>query len=309
MIRCLDRALSALEKCGVPHEVLLVDDASPQFEKHKILKQFPKIIVIQNKRNLGFGPTCNMGARLAKGNWILFLNNDCYLNEDYFIALSDSELLQDPMVFSLQGGIFNTDGKRVDAAKFPRTKGFFLFQGIDTTQNFKLRHEQTLQKIPTVFSSGCNAFVNKAKFDELKGFDDLYAPFYTEDADLGLRSWRKGWNSYYIPRARCIHEGSDTISKLPSPFVRSVAKRNRWVFHIKHLPLLSLLLWLGIHFVDYLFANIFQRKVYKYFNKHAWPKFWSAFRSRSTPYQIPTSKVVDYFNNFYLNNKKESEFF
>jgi O-antigen biosynthesis protein len=81
----------------------------------------------------------------------------------------------------------------------------------------------------------------------LGGFDELLAPFYLEDTDLGYMAWKRGWKVLYQPASIVFHEHRGTIGKkFTSEYIQSVLKKNFLLFLWKNIHE-----WrkLGSHFV------------------------------------------------------------
>ena len=97
--------------------------------------------------------------------------------------------------------------------------------------------------LPSFFLSGANALMDREKLMQLQGFDEIYAPYYYEDADLGIRAWRAGWCCYVEPKAVCMHATSSTISKAKPEKVKIIAERNRIILNYLHLPYAQLRLF------------------------------------------------------------------
>jgi len=74
---------------GVPYEVIVVDDASTD-KTEEVLSHVSSLTYIRNEKNLGFVHTCNRGAELAKGKFVLFLNNDTQVTENWLGPLIDT---------------------------------------------------------------------------------------------------------------------------------------------------------------------------------------------------------------------------
>jgi GT2 family glycosyltransferase len=256
--RCIEAAQKALRSWADRGEIIVVDDASTDDSLAIVQAKFPEIRMQPQLLNQGFSKTCNVGAALAQGEWILFLNNDCYLSENYLQKIFEKLPSFPVTLFSVMGGIYNLNDQLVDSAKFPETRTGGLWRGLKSTLNV----ESGEVILPTLFSSGCNAMVNAQKFRELGGFDERFSPFYLEDVDLGLSGWRQGWSSFYVPQAKCIHEGSKSIGQISTNYVRVVSKRNRWLLHFKHLPFFSLMMWAFIHGLELLFGVIFRPHFY-----------------------------------------------
>ena len=75
----------------------------------------------------------------------------------------------------------------------------------------------------------------RRRFLELGGYDDVYAPFFWEDVDLGYRAWRRGLASLHVPSAVCHHEGSATIGERPMDERLQAWHRNWALFHLRNL--------------------------------------------------------------------------
>src|ERR1035437_7989852 len=71
---CLKTAYTALK--GVPNEIIIIDNASPDKIGAQIKIKFPEVKIIRREVNGGFGENNNMGMRIAKGKYILLLNDD-----------------------------------------------------------------------------------------------------------------------------------------------------------------------------------------------------------------------------------------
>ena len=78
---------------------------------------------------------------------------------------------------------------------------------------------------------------------ELGGFDEIYSPFYYEDADLSYRAWKRGYWVYYEPRSIVYHAHQATIGKgFSKRYINFVFNRNRLIFLWKNLTDSDLLL-------------------------------------------------------------------
>ena len=79
---CLHSVLRAAE--GLPVEVIVVDNASADDSVAWVERHFPEIKVIANRENTGFSKANNQGVEIATGKYILFLNPDTVMPEDFF---------------------------------------------------------------------------------------------------------------------------------------------------------------------------------------------------------------------------------
>ena len=79
----------------------------------------------------------------------------------------------------------------------------------------------------TGWLSGGGSVINKEKFLKLGGFDPVYAPFYSEDVDLGYRAWKSGYKLIWEPKSLIEHKHESTMSKFPKRTLDYIKERNR----------------------------------------------------------------------------------
>ena len=79
---CLHSILRAAE--GIDAEVIVVDNNSKDDSCEMIKKKYPQVKLIENKENLGFSKANNQGVSIAAGEYILFINPDTVMPEDFF---------------------------------------------------------------------------------------------------------------------------------------------------------------------------------------------------------------------------------
>jgi GT2 family glycosyltransferase len=141
--------------------------------------------------------------------------------------------------FGVMGQIKNYQSLQTeDYARFPRFKGVKL-------KATKFYHSTTpTEAIYTSYLSGANALICTQKLKLLKGFDEIYSPFYFEDFDLGLRAWKMGWKLYYEHQSICFHKVSATTNKInKSNFVKKTYYRNSFILHAIHLKGFRKIAW------------------------------------------------------------------
>ncbi len=89
---------------------------------------------------------------------------------------------------------------------------------------------------PCFYGGGGSCAFDRQKFLELGGFDELLAPFYLEDTDLGYMAWKRGWKVLYQPRSVVYHEHRGTIGKrFREEQIQAVLKKNYLLFCWKNI--------------------------------------------------------------------------
>ncbi len=203
---------SLAEHAGpVPFEVIVVDDASSDETAERLL-EVGGIQSIRNVHNLGFIGSCNAGAAAARGEYLLFLNNDTVVTAGWLEALVDcieeaprAGLVGARLVYPdgrLQeaGGIVFSDGAGWNVGRFENSS--------DPRYGFRREVD---------YCSGAAILLRRELFEELGRFDTRYAPAYYEDTDLAFAVRAAGFKVYCEPSATVIHfegvtSGTDTAS-------------------------------------------------------------------------------------------------
>lgn len=181
-----------------------------------IKNNFSKITLVINKKNLLFCKAYNQGIALAKEDYVLCLNDDVVL-EDNFI-----EELVKAMSCDKQIGMANGKILRMDKATIDST-GLFLGRSRKPLERgYSQADRGQFDKEGYIFgASAAAAIYRKEMLEDIKDengyFDERYGMFY-EDLDLAWRANKKGWRAYYNPRAIAYHKrGASTKTLLPKP--------------------------------------------------------------------------------------------
>jgi GT2 family glycosyltransferase len=245
--RNLPLVYEALRYATSDFEVIVSDDNSSDQSVAFLKLVYPQVICLPGSVNEGFSANINKGIRVASKELVLLLNSDVALFPDYFI--SQLQYFDQPDTFGVMGKIIGLKDDFIqDAAKYPKLNGLKLY----TTLNYQpIKGVSKAYQWPSLFLSGANALVDRKKLQLLGGFDEIYSPFYMEDADLGIRAWRMGWKCYYEPDAICRHPASATIVKYHKKReIERISARNRALFHHIHHSPFRLMIWKWLTFVQ-----------------------------------------------------------
>ncbi len=210
------------------YEVIVVDDCSPDATQ-EMLNRVTGVRMVTNEQNLGFNKSCNAGARAARGQYVLFLNNDTqvmpgWLDElvDTFAAHPEAGLVGSKLVYpngTLQeaGCIVWQDGSAWNYGRNgdPNHPEFNYLREVD-------------------YCSGASIMVPRDLFQDLGGFDLLFAPAYCEDSDLAFRIRALGRTVLYQPCSTVVHyegisSGTDVTEGVKAYQVENMKKfYQRW---------------------------------------------------------------------------------
>jgi len=231
LIKNLRHNLPYLEGC----QVIVVND-DPSESINEALQEFLAVTLIENSINKGFSGAVNSGAAQAAGTYLLLLNNDVkLLNDSYKTGLKQFE--SDTNLFAISFAQKEFDGSIVGKNELYWEQGF-------------LQHRKAKNNDVGIngWAEGGSSLVDKSKFDELHGFDELYAPFYWEDVDLSYRAGRAGYSVLFNPKILVEHHHETTISaQFTKNKITSIAYRNQLMFNWKVLTSWSMIYHHKLH--------------------------------------------------------------
>jgi hypothetical protein len=201
-------------------EVIILDNASTDGSVDLIKNNFSKIVVVENKENIGHSDACNQGAKIAKGEYLLFIDNDTNMDR-YFVK----ELLK---VFDAKpdagvaGGIVKDYGTNYiqELGILVDYFGYALPHIPTTTVGYLQEDKNQFTKIlETFYVSSCALMIPKWLFFKVGGFDRKYF-VYKDDLDLCWRVQLVGYRVYVNPKAKIYHKMGVTLGGSSSSIVK-----------------------------------------------------------------------------------------
>ncbi len=224
----LKECLNSLKEINYSnYEIILLDNASADNSIELALKICPEIRIVSLDKNYGFAEGTNKGAYEAKGEFIVFLNNDTRVHEDWLKELVNAvKIYGEENIYSSKVLFYNPP------YKINTIGGIITPMGSGLDINFAKPDLEKYNNVRFVGSpSGCSMLLKKSLFEKMGGFDKDYFA-YLEDVDFGWRCWLNGHKTYYIPTSIVYHKYGATGGQRDSPFR---------VFHVQKNKLSNIL--------------------------------------------------------------------
>jgi GT2 family glycosyltransferase len=220
---CLKSLFSTVS--GLSFEVIVIDSGSGDGCGSLVRREFPGVIFIESRGNLGFPRANNAAYGRASGDAILFLNPDTEVREGAILNLWQS-LRQLPQVGIVGAKLLNSDGSVQTSCiqAFPTIWNQIFDSEWLRRRSPKARlwgmaalFAETAQPAVVEMVSGACLMVKREVFESVGHFS-TYSFMYVEDVDLCFKAWRAGWKSYYVPAAQVVHHGGGSSARSGQTF-------------------------------------------------------------------------------------------
>jgi GT2 family glycosyltransferase len=233
------RCLRSIQRwADVPCEIVIVDNASGD-STLALLNRIDGATIVRNERNLHFLRAANQGSEMARGKYLLFLNNDSELQVG---ALSSAV-----EIFERESDVGAVGAKIIlNSGVLQEAGSYFLENGFSTQfGRGKLPFQSdTMHRRDVPYCSGAFLMTPTSLFAECGRFDPVFMPAYSEDADYCLRLWQQGFRVVFNPGSIILHH--ETGSSPYRRFLYPSVLRNIAIFRHRYSEYLSMVPDYGI---------------------------------------------------------------
>ena len=211
---------------GIRYEIIVVDNGS-RAEEFAVLSEYKgPHRLLRLGVNRFFGEGNNLGAELAKGEFVMFMNNDVTVTPSWLLPLIEvfrdhpecgaagPKFVYPHGMLQEAGALIGEDGDTVQIGKFqdPASPRFNRMRVVD-------------------YVSAASVVMRKRHFDQVLGFDFIYEPAYYEDVDLCMKIGELGFKTFYVPGACVVHhENATTADPNNGLNLRGLVQMNRSKF-------------------------------------------------------------------------------
>lgn len=219
---------------GVPYTVTLVDDVSPDHNEMQWVYEYAKglgVNIVYHTKNKGFAGTCNTGARKGKAPWILLLNTDTLIIEDYWLRKLVDEGESDPDI-GVVGPLLlffpDSDSPERPAGKVQHAGVAFDILGrpYHIFSGWSAEHPKVQQRREMNCVTGACFMARRKLWTRLKGLDEDYTRGNFEDVQFCIMARLAGYKVLYTPITRLYHFAGGSGNSM-------TADRNAKLFQLK----------------------------------------------------------------------------
>ena len=219
--------LDSLARVTYPRvEILVVDNGSDPRDVRQLEASFPRPRLVRSRVNLGFTGGNNLGMRLARGEYVLLLNNDTEVDPGFLEPLV-AAMEADPGIGAASPKIrYYHEPERIQyagATAVDELRGQARWIG-----GGELDRGQHDVSGETEMGHGAALLIRRSVLEEVGLLGEDYFIYY-EEIDFGTRLRRAGWRAQYVAESTVWHKESVTVGKA-SPTKTYFQTRNRVLY-------------------------------------------------------------------------------
>ncbi len=233
-LRCID---SLYETGYGDFEVVVVDNG------REAVQEIPHPVrLIRNPENVGFGKACNQGIAASGGEYMVLINPDTVVEEDFFQSLerffgeNPRVGVAGPRIVDGEGNLQLSARKELNfiSGLLGRTSLLTrLFPKNPLVRRLFPAAEELTGSTMVDWVSGACMVIRRQTLDEIGPMDKRFF-MYFEDVDLCRRAREAGWLVYYLPQVEVLHHtGASTRAK---PRAIWNLHKSAFLYHRKHGP-------------------------------------------------------------------------
>ncbi len=211
LIECIDSLMKSSFK---NIEIIVVDNASSDSSCDDVSNRFPNVIIKKSNINLGYAGGCNLGSKIANGEYLFFLNNDTIVGDTcieklvYILNENDNISSVQPKIININNSSYfdyaGASGGFIDYLVFPFARGR-IFNTIEKDDG----QYDNPRKI--FWASGAGFLTRKNIFKKALDFDNvLFA--HMEEIDYHWKCLLNGYEIYVTPQSLIYHKGGQTLA-------------------------------------------------------------------------------------------------
>lgn len=229
------------------YKIYFIDDSGKGNIGDRIKKEFNKIGILTNKKNLGFSKSYNLGIKEAikkyNPDYFLLLNDDTEIVDENWLKKMIAVGEGDKKIGILGCQIIYPDGSLQWIVKKNKIKHF------KQKGNFK-KDKEILKNWQVSDIIGCCFLIKKEVINKIGLLDEKFSPVYGEETDFCFRARRANYKCTYVGSTKIIHHGGTSTNKIESDFIWYIKKRNAIRLEWLNYNFLNIIKYSFIHFIS-----------------------------------------------------------
>jgi len=202
--QCLEAV--AINTDEVNYEVVIIDNGSTDGTVDFLRCLEGDVKIIKNSQNMGFSKANNQGSKVAKGKYLVFLNNDTIAQPEWLSEMI-SVIEKDPLTGIVGSKLLYPDGTIQHAGVVMDNGIYHIYEGLPSDH----LAVNKLREFPYV--TGACLLIPRDLFCRLEGFDEGYINGF-EDIDLCLKVRRTNKKVIYCPKSILFHYANTSESRM-----------------------------------------------------------------------------------------------
>jgi len=204
-------------------EVIVVDNASKEYEASILEELYPQIKVIRSSQNLGFAGGNNLGIKEARGEYLLLINNDTHFKEFCIDALIERLESSERIGIACPKLRFAWDNNPIQFAGYTPLSNITIRNkaigfGEEDNGQYDTAHS-------TPYAHGAAMLIKREALERVGLMPECFFLYY-EEIDWSMMFTRAGYEIWYDPACTVYHKESQTTGQ-KSPLRTYYITRNR----------------------------------------------------------------------------------
>lgn len=223
------------------YEIIVVDNASSDFDETRFRAEFPDVHIIANAENAGYAKGNNQGIAIANGKFVLLLNPDTQVTEGALEALLKF-MEEHPDAAAAGPRLVRPNGaveQSVRSFPYPGPIAWEylglsrIFPKSWTFARYRMRPFSYTQEAEVDQPMGSCLILSRQALDSVGLMDESFPIFFNE-VDWLYRAKQKGYKIYFTPAATVIHHGAASTSQVDRRIMLRESHESLIRFYKKH---------------------------------------------------------------------------